>query len=56
MSNNTKICSICKKYFKGYGNMAYPLTIGICCDKCNIKVIAVRFKQIKKHKENNAKN
>lgn len=38
-----KICCICKKAFKGYGNNAEPLAKGRCCDLCNIKVIKHRI-------------
>ena len=34
-----KKCSICGKYFTGYGNNAYPVNEGICCDKCNMNVV-----------------
>lgn len=39
-----KICSICGKKYKGYGNNARPVKDGQCCDKCNMeKVIPMRI-------------
>lgn len=41
-------CVICGHDFEGYGNNAYPVADGICCDKCNReKVIPARLKQLK---------
>ena len=37
-----KKCVICKKIISGYGNNAWPLANGTCCDKCNILVIERR--------------
>ena len=39
----TKICSICKKEYTGYGNNAMPINDGQCCDNCNLKVISKRL-------------
>ena len=39
-----KICCICKKTFIDYGNNAYPIKEGVCCNECNSKfVIPVRI-------------
>ena len=39
-----KICSICDKQFKGYGNNAYLVNDGICCNECNhLIVLSMRF-------------
>ena len=35
-------CSICDKEEKGYGNNAYPINSGRCCDECNWKVVIPR--------------
>jgi DNA-directed RNA polymerase subunit RPC12/RpoP len=35
----TSICSICKDTYDGWGNNAYPVNDGRCCDKCNMKVV-----------------
>lgn len=41
------ICAICQKLFQGYGNNAEPVNKGLCCDKCNLKVvIPARLAQI----------
>lgn len=44
-----KKCSVCGNYFIGYGNNAYPINEGECCNKCNIEVVArERFKRANK--------
>jgi len=40
-----RICVVCEKKFKGYGNNAMPLEKGLCCDKCNKEVIIARLLQ-----------
>ena len=35
-------CSICGKYFEGYGNNAYPVNDGRCCDVCNTSIVVPR--------------
>ena len=35
-------CMICKRKFQGYGHNADPLAEGLCCDKCNLKVMYAR--------------
>ena len=41
-------CVICKKHFRGHGNNPSPLAEkGLCCEKCNKKVIAVRLDLLK---------
>ena len=45
----TKKCSICGKEFTGYGNNAYPINDGVCCDDCNTsEVIPARLNQMVK--------
>lgn len=40
-------CCLCGQHFKGYGNNAWPLGKGKCCDKCNKeKVLPERQIQI----------
>ena len=34
-----KICPLCGKPYKGWGNNPYPLNVGKVCDKCNLNVI-----------------
>ena len=41
-----KLCSICKRYYTGWGNNAQPLNKGRCCDFCNASVVAARIIQI----------
>lgn len=38
-------CALCDAEIKGSGNNAAPLAEGVCCDKCNEKVVAARVKQ-----------
>lgn len=41
------ICVLCKKKFRGWGNDAWPLADGYCCDKCNSeKVLPARIAQM----------
>ena len=38
-------CSICGEMYEGYGNNAYPITMGRCCGVCNdIYVIPARIR------------
>lgn len=39
-----KKCSICKCTYLGWGNNAWPVNDGRCCDDCNNLVIAQRLK------------
>jgi len=32
-------CSICGKEFEGWGNNAWPVNDGTCCDECNANVV-----------------
>ena len=38
-----KICSVCYRKYKEFGNNASPINIGTCCDKCNGLVIIARI-------------
>ena len=38
-NNSHNICAICGREYTGYGNNAYPATIGYCCDECNRTVV-----------------
>lgn len=43
MKPKKKICVICKKEFDEWGNNAWPVAEGTCCDHCNTsKVIPKR--------------
>ena len=33
------VCSICQKPFTGFGNNAYPINNGRCCNWCNDTVV-----------------
>ena len=44
---NNFTCWICDNDFEGYPNNAEPVSIGVCCDKCNYKfVIPARMEMI----------
>ena len=45
-----RTCVLCKDKFEGYGNNAEPLKKGICCDGCNVSVVAARFLEVKAEK------
>jgi hypothetical protein len=34
-----KVCSICTGAIVGFGNNARPVKDGICCDRCNARVV-----------------
>lgn len=41
-------CAICGKMYKGYGNNAFPIDLGRCCNECNDKfVIPLRVMMIR---------
>ncbi len=45
--NKIQKCSICGKIYKGYGNNAFPIDWGRCCNECNDKfVIPLRVMMI----------
>ena len=47
-----QICSICGEEYEGWGNNAYPINNGRCCDCCNNNlVIPARFTGIKNEEE-----
>lgn len=46
-----EVCSICGKVYTGWGNNAYPINNGRCCDKCNDYVIYERIKKMYSKKE-----
>lgn len=41
-----KICSICGKRYKEYGNNAMPINDGQCCDKCNSTIVVPKRLEI----------
>lgn len=43
-----KKCCICGKEYEGWGNNAWPLAEGECCDECNKKVIEARIEELYK--------
>lgn len=44
------ICSICRLPYRGFGNNAYPVNDGRCCDDCNtLEVIPARIATARKH-------
>lgn len=37
--NKQKTCSICQNKYDGFGNNAWPVNDGRCCDHCNWQVV-----------------
>jgi len=49
--NEEQICVICNKPFTGWGNDAWPVAEGYCCDECNFsKVIPARLAQLREYR------
>ena len=42
------ICSLCGDDYQGYGNSAWPINGGKCCDLCNQIVIVRRFNDLQR--------
>jgi hypothetical protein len=43
----TKTCSICQAKYEGWGNNAWPVNDGECCDDCNsMAVIPARVAKL----------
>jgi hypothetical protein len=38
-ATTTHRCSICKKFYQGFGNNAQPINNGRCCDDCNADTV-----------------
>jgi len=52
MEKEIKVCSICGKEYSGWGNNAWPVNDGRCCDQCNFEfVIPARISQLAEKKE-----
>lgn len=50
--NAEKTCPVCGKKYTGYGNNAWPVYDGRCCDACNMNyVIPARICGIKNPEE-----
>ena len=46
-------CSICGEKYTGFGNNAYPINNGRCCDQCNdTVVIPERIKKMSEKSSN----
>ena len=53
MPEEKKICSICGKEYSGFGNNAWPVNDGRCCDQCNSEyVIPERLYNMSKREKN----
>ena len=39
IKSTKQTCSICGKEYSGFGNNAYPINQGRCCDCCNMLVV-----------------
>ena len=46
----SEMCCVCGEPIKGYGHNAFPLREGLCCDRCNLSVIAKRMELWKQGK------
>jgi hypothetical protein len=47
--SETKFCSICRVAYTGWGNNAWPINDGRCCDRCNQdQVIPARLDRMRK--------
>lgn len=45
MSDTPNVCCLCGCSYEGYGNNAWPVKDGRCCDVCNAtKVIPARIR------------
>lgn len=40
--DNMHTCSICGKYYEGYGNSAQPINNGRCCNNCDNTIVTPR--------------
>ena len=50
--NTAKICSICNQPYSEWGNNAWPITKGRCCNACNdLYVIPRRIHDMRKTEE-----
>lgn len=49
--DDSHVCSICGKKYKGYGNNAQPVNSGICCDVCNSEIVIPRRLQERKNRK-----
>ena len=46
-SEEDRVCSICKEPYAGWGNNAWPVNNGRCCNDCNwIAVIPARLRDM----------
>lgn len=43
------VCSICGDDYFGFGNNAWPVNDGRCCDPCNTIVITHRINNMRRH-------
>jgi hypothetical protein len=47
-----KICSICRKTFEEFGESAWPVNNGRCCNVCNdLYVIPARIRQMRQEQK-----
>lgn len=50
--DEVKVCSICGKKYTGWGNNAWPVNDGECCDRCNgMFVLGARLHMLKEKKK-----
>lgn len=56
-SLNEQVCSICGQIMVGaFGNNAYPINDGICCNNCNYTVVIPARIELANKLKNNIKN
>jgi len=56
-TQDCKVCSICEREYIGFGNNAWPINDGRCCDDCNsAHVIRTRIVRMFAQKEKNRQN
>ena len=46
--SDTLTCSICDSEYTGWGNTAWPINDGRCCDGCNGRVLLARLANMRK--------
>ena len=55
MKEETFKCSICRAPSKGFGNNAWPINEGRCCDSCNGMVIVARINDLERWRKDDPK-
>ena len=54
--DEVKVCSICGSKYTGWGNNAWPVNDGRCCDRCNgMYVIGARLRMLNEQRKKESK-